>query len=275
MLIIDSQVHIWKSGTPVPIHRQIPSYTKDDLLREMDGAGVDAALLHPPCWDPEANEIAVDAAAAHPDRLAVLGFFDADRAESRSLISTWKAQPGMLGLRFAFLRKGQENWLTDGTMGWVWPAAEQAGLPVGLLVPKKLRIVAQIAERHPSLKLLIDHMARVRHTKDDAAFADLDELLALAKYPNLAIKASGMPSYSSHAYPYRNIHTYLRRAFDAFGSERMFWGTDITRMPCTMRQCVTMYTEEMPWLTGRDLDLVMGRALCDWIGWKIPARRPE
>jgi hypothetical protein len=25
----------------------------------------------------------------------------------------------------------------------------------------------------------------------------------------------------------------------------------------------------MPWLKGRDLELVMGRALCDWIGWKI------
>jgi hypothetical protein len=35
---------------------------------------------------------------------------------------------------------------------------------------------------------------------------------------------------------------------------------------------VTMYTEEMPWLTGRDLELVMGSALCDFIGWKLPAR---
>lgn len=27
-------------------------------------------------------------------------------------------------------------------------------------------------------------------------------------------------------------------------------------------------TEELPWLTGRDLELVMGRAVCDWLGWK-------
>ena len=38
----------------------------------------------------------------------------------------------------------------------------------------------------------------------------------------------------------------------------MFWGTDITRMHCTWRQCVTLFTEELPWLKGRDLDLVMG-----------------
>jgi hypothetical protein len=26
----------------------------------------------------------------------------------------------------------------------------------------------------------------------------------------------------------------------------------------------------MPWLKGRDLELVMGRAVCDWLGWKLP-----
>jgi hypothetical protein len=53
----------------------------------------------------------------------------------------------------------------------------------------------------------------------------------------------------------------------------MFWGTDITRMPCSWRQCVTVFTEELPWLKGRDLDLVMGEALCSWVGWRLPAER--
>jgi L-fuconolactonase len=30
-----------------------------------------------------------------------------------------------------------------------------------------------------------------------------------------------------------------------------------------------MFTEEMPWLKGPDLELIMGRAVCDWIGWKL------
>jgi predicted TIM-barrel fold metal-dependent hydrolase len=111
-------------------------------------------------------------------------------------------------------------------------------------------------------------MARPRHSKDDAGFADLPDLLALARYPNVAVKATGAPSYSSDPWPYRNIHKYLKQIFDAFGASRMFWGTDVTRMPCTWRQCVTMFTEELPWLKGRDLELVMGRALCEWIGWR-------
>ena len=47
----------------------------------------------------------------------------------------------------------------------------------------------------------------------------------------------------------------------------MFWGTDITRMPISWKQCITLFTEELPWLKGEDLELVMGRAVCDWIGW--------
>ncbi len=269
MLIVDAQVHIWDSGTPVHIHRQLPSYSKDDLLRDMDAAGVTGVVLHPPSWDPRANEVSIAAARAHPDRLAILGFFDVAKAENRALVDTWKQQPGMLGLRFAFLRPGEENRMTDGTLDWLWPAAERAGVPIGLLVPSRCAAVAKIAEKHPGLKLLIDHMARPRFSLDDAGFADLGELLALAKYPNVAVKATGAPSYSTDVYPYRNIHTHIRRIFDAFGPQRMFWGTDITRMPCTWKQCVSMYTEEMPWLKGRDLELVMGRALCDFIGWDL------
>jgi len=267
MLIVDAQVHIWESGTPVFHHRQVSSYTADELLREMDAGGVDAALLHPPSWDPRANEIAIEAARAHPQRLAILGFFDAS-AENRARVERWKTQPGMLGLRFAFLRPGQENWLIDGTMDWLWPVAERAGLPVGLLAPNRAQAVGAIAARHPGLKLLVDHMGRPRGSKDAAGFADLVLWLALARHPNVAIKATGAPSYSGDAYPYRSIHPFLQRIFDAFGPDRMFWGTDITRMPCSWRQCVTMFTEELPWLKGRDLERVMGAALCDWVGWK-------
>jgi hypothetical protein len=112
-------------------------------------------------------------------------------------------------------------------------------------------------------------MARPRGSLDSVGFSDVGDLLALAKYPNVAVKATGAPSYSTDVYPYRNIHPYIKQMFDAFGPDRMFWGTDITRMPCTWRQCVTMYTEEMPWLKGRDLEQVMGRALCNFIGWNL------
>lgn len=41
----------------------------------------------------------------------------------------------------------------------------------------------------------------------------------------------------------------------------------MTRLPVSYRQAVTLFTEELPWLTGEDRELVMGRAICEWLGW--------
>jgi len=57
--------------------------------------------------------------------------------------------------------------------------------------------------------------------------------------------ADSEAGYAEDAYPFRSFHEHLHRRFDAFGPERMFWGTDITRMPCSWRQCVTVFTEEL------------------------------
>jgi predicted TIM-barrel fold metal-dependent hydrolase len=271
VLIVDAQVHIWANGPPTsPPHRYVTSFSVDELLAEMDAAGVDAALLHPPGWDPDSDEVAMDAARKHPDRLAILGKFPLDELESRSRIDTWKSQPGMLGLRFALLQPHQRAWWTDGTMDWLWPAAEKAQIPIALLAGEFLPVVARVAERHPNLRLAIDHLGRTGRAQDPAAFTNLPELLALARFPNVAVKATGAPSYSSEPYPYRNIQPILRQIYEAFGPHRMFWGTDITRMPCSWRQCVTLFTDELPWLSEGDKELVMGLAACEWFGWNPP-----
>jgi predicted TIM-barrel fold metal-dependent hydrolase len=272
MLIVDAQIHLWSAGKPTNAnHRQVPAYLKDDALREMKDGGVDAAVITPHLpWDPNGNELAVEAARQHPTRFAILGQFAPDKPESRALVDTWKQRPGMLGLRFTFGLPHQKTWPTDGTMDWLWPAAERAGLPVALMASAFLPKVGEVAERHPRLRLIVDHLGRLSGAKGNEVWANLPEMLALAKHPNIAIKATGAPSYSAESYPYRDIHDHLKKIYDAFGPARMFWGTDITRMPCSWRQCVTLFTEELPWLKGRDQELVMGRAVCDWIGWKLP-----
>jgi len=271
MLIVDAQIHLWNAGNPTsPWHRQIPAYLKDDALKEMDAGGVDAAILTPHTpWDPNANELCMEAARAHPDRFAILGNFPLDRPESRTLVDSWKQRPGMLGCRFTFIGPEQSKWPTDGTIDWLWPAAERAGLPIAMMAANFLPKVAEVARRHPHLKLILDHLGRPRgDASPSERWANLPEVLALAKYPNVAMKATGAPSYSDQPYPFRDIHDNLHRLYDAFGPARWFWGTDITRMPCPWRQCVTLFTEELPWLKGRDLELVMGGAVCDWLGWK-------
>jgi predicted TIM-barrel fold metal-dependent hydrolase len=275
MLIVDSHIHIWENAKMSAHHRQIPTYDVNDALKEMAGAGVDAAVLHPPSTLGEAvNVQAVEAAKAHPDKFCILGHFDLQAPDREEIVRNWRTRPGMVGFRFTFNQPHQKAWWTDGSLDWFWAACQREQLPVGLLAGGTMAAFGRIAERHPGLKLHIDHHGRAgggTGQTDDAAFADLPEMLALARLPNVGVKLSGAPSYSSEPYPYRNIHKYIRQIFEAFGPQRCFWGTDVTRMPCSYRQCATMFTEELPWLKGRDLELVMGRAVCEWLGWKHPA----
>lgn len=273
MLIVDSQIHIWQNGKMSPHHRQNPTYSIDDALAEMASAGVDAAVIHPPSSLGEAaNTYAIEAVRQHPDKFCILGHFDLRSPDGENIVANWKKRTGMLGFRFTFSEPEQKAWWTDGTLDWFWKACEKHDLRIGLLAAgKNIAAFGSIAQRHPGLKMHIDHIGRGggrADLKDDAIYANLDEMLALAKLPNVAVKLSGAPSTSSQPYPYTNIHVYLRRIIEAFGPDRCFWGTDITRMPISYRQCVTMFTEEMPWLKGRDLERVMGGAFVDWLGWK-------
>ena len=269
MLIVDSQVHLWGAGTPSPRHRQEP-FTASELLREMDEAGVARAIIVPPNWDPHPNVVAIEAARRYPDRFAVMGVLDLADPASPAKIPTWKSQAGMLGLRLVFSTPTTRPWLHDGTADWIWPAAENAGLPIMLLVPGSLPEVAGIAKRYPGLRLTIDGLGIPYGLTGQAAFAHLDELLSVAQCPNIAVKASGIPETADGPYPFAQVEKPLRRIYNAFGPERMFWGTDLTRMPCSYRQCVTHFTETLAWLQGGAKAAVMGRAVCDWIGWPMP-----
>ncbi|MBI4193661.1 MAG: amidohydrolase family protein [Betaproteobacteria bacterium] len=189
MLIVDAQVHIWAASTPQrpwpprhKPHREVP-LGKDELLREMDAAGV----------------------------------------------------------------------------------------PVMVLVPHSLvHLIDRVAGRHPGLKLVMDHLSIPGGAKDEEAFRDLDRLLAIAKRPNVAVKATALPCFTEDAYPYRRLHAHLRRVYDAFGPRRIFWGTDLSRLPCSYREAVTMITGEIPWLTAEDKEWIMGRGVCEWLGWRLP-----
>lgn len=277
MNITDAQVHIWGPDTPErpwrkgprnEAHRPTP-FSKDDLLKEMDAAGVARVILVPPSMEGDRNDLVLDAARQHPARFAVMGRLDVESPALRGVLATWRRQPGMLGLRLTFRADSFRPVLADGRVDWLWAEAEQAGVPIMLMVDyEQVHLIDGIAERHPRLKLILDHLCLSAGQKDDVAFAGLDHMLAVARRANVAVKASALPCYSGDTYPYRRLHPYLRRVYDAFGPKRMFWGTDFTRLPCTYRQAVTMFTEEMPWIKAEDMEWVMGRGLSEWVGWR-------
>lgn len=281
MMVIDSQVHIWAANTPERpwmegmekrAHMPVP-LTADLLWRHMQEAGVTHAILVPPSLDGDRNDLCLAAAQAHPDRYAVMGRLLLNKPGAREKLVAMKSQPGMLGVRLTFHRDNDRPWLTDGTADWFWPEAEKLGLPVMVHAPERLEKIAEIARRHPDLTIIVDHMGFARETMDDEAPGGADRILQLADLPNVSVKVSAMPCFSSEPYPFRNLHEPLKRVIAGFGVQRSFWGSDFSRLPenCTYRQAVTMFTEELAFLKGQDLEWVMGRGLATLLGW--PALR--
>jgi predicted TIM-barrel fold metal-dependent hydrolase len=257
MLIVDAQIHLWQGEGAPPHHRQ-SRFSVEEAIAEMDAAGVGGAINHPALWDDGSNAYAIEAAKRYPNRLATLGWLRFDEADAREQVRNWRSQPGMIGLRFLCMKPHERSWPTDGTLDWLWPLAEELGLPIGLGGPTLMPIVAQVAERHPRLKLTIDHFGAM----------DFSTGAGLVPYADVAVKLSGAPDYASDDYPFVTMHDTIRAYYEAFGADRVFWGSDLTRLPCTWRECVTMFTEHMPFIAEQDLPRIMGGALCDWLGWR-------
>jgi len=280
MLIVDSQVHIWAPETPekpwasgdaATPHRPEP-LGHEELLREMDVAGVYRTIVVPPTWEADRNDTSLEAARLYPDRFAVMGRLPLGQPSSRERIATWKRQPGMLGIRVSFRFGRTQAWLENGTADWFWDAAEQYDVPVMVFAPQSVSKIGEIAARHPRLRLIIDHLGLSTEMKGKALMPAIDTLVKLAPISNVAVKASALPCYVNESYPFPSLHPHIRRVVEAFGPRRVFWGTDLSHLPCPYRQAVTLFTEELDFLSATDKEWIMGRAISDWLNWPLPSR---
>jgi L-fuconolactonase len=274
MLIIDSQVHIWApetaekpyakdASTP---HRPIP-LSHEELLREMNSAGVERCVLVPPTWEDDRNDTSVEAANLYPNRFAVMGKIKLTAPQSRGLLPTWKNQPHMLGVRMVFNQGRSKQWLEDGTADWFWDAAERYNVPVMAFAPNAVPKLGAIAEGHPGLRMIVDHMGLSSALRGKSLESAVANIIKLARLKNVAVKVSALPCYVAESYPYPTLHPLVRRVVDAFGPQRCFWGTDLSHLPCPYKQVVTLFTEEMKFLTSTELEWIMGRGLAEWLNW--------
>jgi L-fuconolactonase len=277
MTIIDAQVHIWKAETPdrphikedaSKPHRPIP-LGYEDLLQEMTTGGVDRVILVPPSWEGYRNDYVLEAAQKYPDRFAVMGKVPLNDPASQERMAGWLKQPGMLGFRISFRHGGTHSWLDDGTGNWFWSECERLDIPVMIFAPFAVAKIGAIAARHPALRVIVDHMGLNVQWKGKPLGPAVDVILPFARMKNLAVKASCLPCYVDEAYPYPTLHPQIRRVIDAFGPQRVFWGTDLSQLPCPYRQAVTLFTEELDFLSTSDKEWIMGKGLAQWLGWKI------
>lgn len=281
MLVVDSQVHVWAPETPdrpwetggaARAHRAVP-LGPQQLLREMDAAGVDRAFLVAPGWEGPRNDLVVSAARQHPERFAALGRFALDRPDLAGRLRDLAADPAVLGFRAVFMRD-QARWLTDGTADWLWPVVADLGLPICIFAPGQHAMVRELADRHRGVQFVIDHLG-IDPAVHDGRFEDaVAGLLAMADLPHVAVKASSLPSFVSQVdtYPFPRWREPLHRVIAAFGPERVFWGSDLTRLTSTYADARDHVLDAVDFLDESARAEVMGRAICRWFGW--PVRSP-
>lgn len=283
LFVVDAQVHAWLPESPerpwpegarrylrstsVLSSAARPALTGHELLAEMDRAGVRSAILVPPVFAGDDNAAALEQARLHEDRFRVMGRIPFDEPAGRAELDRWDGDAAVVGGRLTFFWPEHRDALDRGDVDWLWAEAERRGVALAVLAPGRLTAIDDVARRHPDLRLIIDHFGMDLERKDAAALEVIPDLLGLAARPNVAVKASTLPSYVTEPYPFPSLYEPIRRVLDAFGSRRVFWGSELTRLPVPYEQAVGHFTTTLDFLAGEDLEWVMGRGIRDWLGW--------
>ena len=271
---IDSQVHAYERNSPERPWQGFldgpDEVTGDDMVAAMDAVGVDGALLVSPysMYRFDAS-YALEVYAKHPGKFGIIRPFDPESETIADDMAEWTGTPGVVGARIM---------LTYGEYGGDHPglhailaAAGQAGVPVNIMAAGHLPILRELARRNPGTQIVIDHvgLAQPRHPPaPPEPFAELDSVLAMAEFDNVAIKISGACTLSHEPFSYPDIWEPLGRMFEAFGFERCLWGTDWTRASnvLTYEQGVEAF-RVTDTLSDSERAMLMGGALTKIYGW--------
>jgi L-fuconolactonase len=288
MEVVDAQLHCWDidnarrpwrvdygKNDPVEAanraHQSEHPITYDELLVRMDTARVDAALLVTPAVYGADNSYTLEAAALHPDRFAVVGRVDAQALDIADTMATWRTQPGMLGIRLLIGSDAERAVFRAGKLTRVFAACERHQVPVCVFPPGILTELAPVAAAHPDLQLVIDHLGLSQPPLMPAEadpFGRLPELIGLARFSNVAVKLTAVPSLSHLDYPFEDVWPAVRRVLDAFGPGRVIWGSDHTRTAALHSYPQALdYIRDSADLSAAEKEAVLGGSLRRLFGW--------
>jgi predicted TIM-barrel fold metal-dependent hydrolase len=234
--IVDAQLHepvtrlAWTRPSDGRTRRLRRDNTTRKLFTElslgwMDAVGVASSVLFP-TYD---EAWAAAASAEFPERFSWVGRIQPEITKTEDLL-----ERGAVALRLVvgFPRSDSQRMRAEyeAQRGAIELAAVR-DVPVFLLVSRALDLGAEAVCDYPNVRFVIDHLGLPQPPSDKVVepFRQLPFLVSLASYPNLMVKVSGIPSLSSEAYPYEDVWPHLRTVIDAFGADRVMWGSDISR----------------------------------------------
>jgi predicted TIM-barrel fold metal-dependent hydrolase len=211
-----------------------PSMLADDplavYLQRMRDEGIDrAVLVHPEPYGDD-HRLILDCLAREPDLFkGVSLFFPRDPDAPRKLRDLVQREPRIVATRF-HAHRGKEMHLdsfADAGVRALWREAADLGLIVELHIGPNYALQAADAIRDfPDTPVLIDHMGEPKYGTP----VEFANILALARYPNVYMKLSGLEYVSTAPPLHLDIKPFTRLLADAFGPDRLVWGSGTPRL---------------------------------------------
>ena len=221
---VDSHAHVWPPGALSAGEPSIAAAgSVESLVSAMLGAGVDAAVLVQPFASGLDHSYLLQ--SVRSERLNAVGIAQVDPHDASSIevIADVVRDADIVGFRLPLIRT-DATWLgRNGESFWALAAAQDVSVSL-LASPGHFEQVALMAAAYPSVPVVIDHLGRFDLSDDPVS--SVDRLCDLAALPNVYAKASALSSLGRGIWPYRDVWPYLTKVIDAFGTDRMMWGSD-------------------------------------------------
>lgn len=234
--IIDAHQHVWDptrgdygwlDQEPASINRAIEL---DELLPELREAGVDRVVQVQSADHTDDTELMRASAAAHGEVAAIVAYAPLDRPdEAARFAESWRDDSLIVGVRNLIHNIPDPDWLLRPEVDEGLGVLEREGLTFDLVavLPRHLELVPIISERHPALRIVIDHLGKPPIGGDSREeWSGL--IAAAAENPNVFGKVSGLYSSTGDpaAWTTEQIAPFFDHAVDVFGPERLMYGGD-------------------------------------------------
>lgn len=274
-LLIDTHMHVWaedlrKFPFAHPFEKNLKpprvAATVELLLKEMDASGVSHCVLVQTIYHGWDNRYLAECLKAHPKRFRGHGLIDPTDPKVAEKLAYWVKEQGLAGMRFSpIYYPGKDDWLNAKASNALWEKAEELKALFNFFIATdQLPRLEEMARRFPKVPVVIDHLGRI-NLKATNPLPEFKKLLSLARLPNTFAKVSELSVLSpSEKYPYKDTFEWVKRLYEAFGGDRLLWGTGFpgatraqARRP-TLAQELALIREEIPCFTAADRAKILG-----------------
>ena len=270
-MIIDAHLHVWSDDYehyPFADGRTDAAPGSTELLIEtMDAAGVDRAVIVQPIYYLYDNSYVADSLKRYPGKFDALGLLDRHAPDLVEQFEKLVVEDGFSGLRMHLGRPDDPAEWAAPDQDPIWRKAEELGASFLSYGPAALLpAIEPIVARFPGVKVALDHIGGAP-TDEVPPAPLLGNVLKMAKYPNVYVKFSPQGHKSREEYPFRDTFPTFQKLYDAFGPERLMWGTNFPGVLKSIGYgpALALFREHIDFIDAEDKEWLMAKtALGIW-----------